>query len=127
MMRNRAGRLHFYWLTSSGAAFEFYTKGASRRSYWRNALTLGEVRRAAALDEAPRGADTMKASEIITLAEREADRLEHENDHAAAVIMRELVWHLRSSTSSLMVAVGAGGPGCGGGGGYVGDRTRKIV
>lgn len=49
-MRNRSGRLHFYWRDEEGRAFEFYTKGASRRSYLRNALTLGEIRRAPALD-----------------------------------------------------------------------------
>jgi hypothetical protein len=51
-MRNRSGRWHFYWThRDTGQAFEFYTKGASRRSYLRNALTIGEVRRAPALDE----------------------------------------------------------------------------
>lgn len=53
-MRNRSGRLHFYWTDASGKAFEFYTKGASRRSYLRNAITFGEVRRAPALDRPAR-------------------------------------------------------------------------
>lgn len=52
VMRNRGGRLHFFWThKATGEAFEFYTKGASRRSYLRNAITMGEVRRAPGLDE----------------------------------------------------------------------------
>jgi hypothetical protein len=50
-VRNRAGRWHLYWLDADGLAFEFYTKGASRRSYLRNALTLGEVKRCPSFDE----------------------------------------------------------------------------
>lgn len=52
-MRNRSGRWHFYWThrDGGGQAFEFYTKGASRRSYLRNAITLGEIRRAPSLDQ----------------------------------------------------------------------------
>jgi hypothetical protein len=114
-IRNRPGRLHVYWVNRRGEAFEFYTKGASLRSYWRNALTFGEVKRAPSLDEKT---DIMKATEIITLAEREADWLEHENDHSAAIIMRELVQHLRSSTTSVMAAVGSA---------HCGERPRKIV
>lgn len=49
-VRNRTGRIHFYWLNEAGEAWEFYTKGASRRSYLRNALTLGEIRRVPSLD-----------------------------------------------------------------------------
>lgn len=43
MLRNRAGRLHFYWVRG-GHRFEFYTPGASGCSYLRNALRLGTVR-----------------------------------------------------------------------------------
>lgn len=43
-MRNRAGRVHFMW-ERDGDLFEFYTPGASRSSYLRNALRFGEVRR----------------------------------------------------------------------------------
>ncbi len=43
-VRNRAGRVHFMW-ERDGDLFEFYTPGASRCSYLRNALRLGEVRR----------------------------------------------------------------------------------
>lgn len=42
-LRNRAGRLHFYW-ERDGRRFEFYTPGASRGSYVRNAVRLGVVR-----------------------------------------------------------------------------------
>ena len=42
-LRNRCGRLHFYW-ERDGRRFEFYTQGASRASYLRNAIRLGEVR-----------------------------------------------------------------------------------
>lgn len=51
VMRNRSGRLHAYWLTGNGEAWEFYTRGASGRSYLRNALTLGEIKRCPSLDE----------------------------------------------------------------------------
>ena len=43
--RNRTGRLHFFWVDRKGRAWEFYTKGASQRPYWRNALTIGEIQR----------------------------------------------------------------------------------
>jgi len=43
-MRNRAGRVHFMW-ERDGELFEFYTPGASRCSYLRNALRMGEIRR----------------------------------------------------------------------------------
>lgn len=43
-VRNRAGRMHFMW-ERDGVLFEFYTPGASRCSYLRNALRLGEIRR----------------------------------------------------------------------------------
>lgn len=49
-LRNRTGRLHWFWRDRSGRAWEFYTAGASRRTYLRNALTLGEVRACPALD-----------------------------------------------------------------------------
>lgn len=41
--RNRSGRLHFFWIRN-GRRFEFYTAGASRLPYWRNALRIGEIR-----------------------------------------------------------------------------------
>lgn len=44
VMRNRAGRLHVYWVRA-GERFEFYTPGASRCGYLRNALRLGTIRR----------------------------------------------------------------------------------
>ena len=43
-IRNRAGRIHFMW-ERDGQTFEFYTPGASRCTYLRNALRLGRVRR----------------------------------------------------------------------------------
>ena len=49
-MRNRCGRWHFYWETN-GFKYEFYTPGASQRSYWRNALTRGVVRRVFELEK----------------------------------------------------------------------------
>ncbi|MDR6292367.1 hypothetical protein E9232_004907 [Inquilinus ginsengisoli] len=48
--RNPAGRLHFYWLDRTGAAWEFYKQGASKKTYMQNALYLGEVRRNPKLD-----------------------------------------------------------------------------
>ncbi len=51
-MRNRSGRVHVFWRTRAGQAFEFYRKGASRWPYWRLALYFGEIRRAPALDAA---------------------------------------------------------------------------
>lgn len=61
-MRNRTGRMHFYWVDGRGLAHEFYTKGASRRGYLRNALTLGEVKRCPALDEPTENAHTAAES-----------------------------------------------------------------
>jgi len=49
-MRNRSGRLHFYWVRG-GRAYEFYSPGASRCTYLRNAIRLGAVRRCPSLDE----------------------------------------------------------------------------
>lgn len=43
-MRNRAGRVHFMW-ERDGALYEFYTPGASRASYLRNSVRMGEIRR----------------------------------------------------------------------------------
>jgi hypothetical protein len=43
--RNKSGRLHFFWRDAAGRSWEFYTKGASTRSYLRNALTIGEIKR----------------------------------------------------------------------------------
>ena len=43
-VRNPAGRWHLGFMRD-GRRFEFYTPGASRCSYLRNALRLGEVRR----------------------------------------------------------------------------------
>ncbi|RLK53429.1 hypothetical protein BCL79_2735 [Stenotrophomonas rhizophila] len=43
-MRNRAGRVHFMW-EKDGVPYEFYTPGASRSSYLRNSLRVGEIRR----------------------------------------------------------------------------------
>lgn len=54
-VRNRTRRWHFFWRNAAGEAWEFYTPGASRRSYLRNALTLGRVKRAPALDRARAG------------------------------------------------------------------------
>jgi hypothetical protein len=53
LMRNRRGRVHFYWVRSDGQAYEFYKKGASQRGYLRNALYVGEIRPAPALNEDP--------------------------------------------------------------------------
>lgn len=44
IMRNSAGRLHVYWM-KGGERFEFYTPGASRCGYLRNAIRLGTIRR----------------------------------------------------------------------------------
>jgi hypothetical protein len=41
--RNRSGRLHLYW-QRDGRRFEFYSPGASRCGYLRNALRMGSVR-----------------------------------------------------------------------------------
>lgn len=43
--RNRSGRVHFYWIDSNGRSWEFYTKGASGETYWRNSLRLGDIKR----------------------------------------------------------------------------------
>jgi hypothetical protein len=51
MMHNRSGRLHFYWIDQHGLAWEFYTKGASRCSYLRNAFRFGEIKRMPSGDE----------------------------------------------------------------------------
>lgn len=51
-MRNRTGRLHFYWVMAEGRAWEFYGQGASRRGYLGNAVYFGQIRRCPALDEA---------------------------------------------------------------------------
>lgn len=51
-MRNRTGRLHFFWRDGEGRAFEFYKAGASRRTYLQNAFYFGSIKRAPALDEA---------------------------------------------------------------------------
>lgn len=51
VMRNRRGRLHFYWVDRNGSAWEFYTKGASAHGYLRNALRIGEIRRVPSLDQ----------------------------------------------------------------------------
>lgn len=50
--RNRSGRWHLYWLDKDGFAWEFYTKGASRCSYLRNAVRIGEIRRMPSRDQA---------------------------------------------------------------------------
>lgn len=42
-MRNRSGRLHFLW-EKDGVRYEFYTPGASRDSYFRNSIRIGEIR-----------------------------------------------------------------------------------
>lgn len=41
--RNKRGRWHVYF-ERDGQCFEFYTPGASRCSYLRNALRLGTIR-----------------------------------------------------------------------------------
>jgi len=43
--RNRMGRLHFYWTDRHGKSWEFYKKGASRRTYLQNSLYIGEIKR----------------------------------------------------------------------------------
>jgi len=48
--RNRAGRWHVSF-ERDGQRFEFYTPGASRCSYLRNALRLGEIRRVGAVSD----------------------------------------------------------------------------
>lgn len=54
-LRNRSGRVHFYWVDKDGLAHEFYAKGASRRSYWRNSLYRGTSERVPSLDEVQTG------------------------------------------------------------------------
>ncbi|MGG3814221.1 hypothetical protein ABEV34_21615 [Methylorubrum rhodesianum] len=44
-MRNRTGRLHYFWRDRDGLAWEFYAPGRSRRSYLANLLYVGEVQR----------------------------------------------------------------------------------
>ncbi len=46
-MRNRSGRIHFMW-ERDGQVFEFRTPGASRCTYLRNSLRMGEIHRVAA-------------------------------------------------------------------------------
>ncbi len=55
-MRNRSGRIHFMW-ERDGQLFEFRTPGASRCTYLRNALRLGEIHKvpASAKREVPGG------------------------------------------------------------------------
>lgn len=53
-IRNRAVRIHFMW-KRDGQTFEFYTPGASRCSYLRNALRLGRVRLVAAASQLQKG------------------------------------------------------------------------
>ena len=52
-MRNRAGRLHYFWRDRDGLAWEFYAQGRSRRSYLANLLYVGEVRRMPSHDAPP--------------------------------------------------------------------------
>lgn len=49
-MRNRYGRLHFFWRNHRGEAFEFSRPGIEKRPYWQQVIYLGEIRRAPALD-----------------------------------------------------------------------------
>lgn len=50
-IRNRAGRIHFLW-EKDGVPYEFYTAGASRASYLRNALRIGEIRQVSTMTAA---------------------------------------------------------------------------
>jgi len=43
-------------------------------------------------------------SELLTLAEREAQRLTDDNDHGAAIIMRELMERLRQANDAVQAA-----------------------
>lgn len=43
--RNASGRWHVYWKDRQGRSWEFYKKGASKRTYFQNALYVGEVKR----------------------------------------------------------------------------------
>lgn|GEM_PF-4109864 len=51
-IRNRAGRIHFLW-EKDGVPYEFYTAGASRASYLRNSLRIGEIRQVGSTTTAP--------------------------------------------------------------------------
>jgi hypothetical protein len=43
--RNASGRMHVYWKDQYGHAWEFYKKGASKRTYLQNAFYVGEIKR----------------------------------------------------------------------------------
>lgn len=43
--RNRCGRWHVFWQDRNGKTWEFYRKGASGRTYLRNLIYVGEVKR----------------------------------------------------------------------------------
>jgi len=43
-------------------------------------------------------------NDLLTLAEREAQRLTEENDHGAAIIMRELMERLRQANDAARAA-----------------------
>lgn len=43
-MRNRRRRWHFYW-TRDGKRYEFHAPGRSAKSYLRNAIYRGQVRK----------------------------------------------------------------------------------
>lgn len=42
-LRNRRGRLHFYW-TRDGRRYEFHAPGRSTKTYLQNSLYVGRVR-----------------------------------------------------------------------------------
>lgn len=45
MARNAWGRWHWYWTDSNGVSWRFYRPQSGRRSYLRNSLYIGEIKR----------------------------------------------------------------------------------
>ena len=71
-MRNRAGRLHYFWRDRDGLAWEFYAPCRSRRSYLANLLYVGQVERMPSHDAPPPRPSSSGDDEAARLALRTA-------------------------------------------------------